>query len=295
MQQLSVVLRAWFALLALALACASPAQPLTPEEFGALEPEEALQVPVLDALEVFGWRRQEFLFVLENALIDLRYLYRAPDGNPSKALAAAVRTFQKEAGYTATGNLLVGEFMELIRRGNQIWQAPVFPGPVRFIETAGVVSLEGTWSSSDAAERDPVQITSLRCFQAAGLCSAVTAKLSLPEGEDGGFHPSAIDLALHTRDWNITHWSAEKIEAEDRSRLCATGLLVVDLKRQRAGMRSEARDDERCRGASLAAGAYELEDGYAIAARFWEERQSRAHRLRAQAFQQLVERVSKRR
>jgi hypothetical protein len=274
---------------ALAVPCAHA---MSPEEFAALEPEEALRLPVLEALEVFGWQREEFLFVLENALIDLRYLYRTPSGKTSKASAAAVRTFQQEAGYEPTGVLLVSEFMELVRRGSQFWQAPIFPGPVVFSETAQAVSIEGTWAGSGSAERDPIQSSSVRCLRAAGICSAVTAKLRMGEEEDGWFHAAGIDLSLATRDWSITQWSADGIEAEDQSSLCVKQRLSIDLKRQRATLHTEPQDEERCRASAQPPRVQTLESGYEIAARYWEARQNRAHQLRSKAFQQLVERIS---
>ena len=85
--------RALLPLACLAVLYAPLARAITPEEFGALDPEQALRLPVMEALEVFGWRRDEFVFVLENALIDLRYLYRQPSGKPSEALTGAIRTF----------------------------------------------------------------------------------------------------------------------------------------------------------------------------------------------------------
>jgi hypothetical protein len=291
-------MRATFALLyryllplTLFCALAVPARAMSPEEFGALEPEEALRLPVLEALEVFGWQREEFLFVLENALIDLRYLYRTPSGKASKALSAAVRTFQQEAGYAPTGELRVSEFMELVRRGNQFWQAPIFPGPVVFSETAQAVSMEGTWAGPGSAERDPIQSSSIRCLRGAGVCTAVTATLRMGE-EEGWFHAAGIDLGLATRDWSITQWSADGIEAEDQSSLCVKQRLSIDLKRQRATLHTEPQDAARCRGSAQPPRVQTLESGYEIAARYWEAKQNRAHQLRSKAFQQLVERIS---
>jgi hypothetical protein len=266
---------------------------VSPEEFGALEPEAALRLPVIEALEVFGWRREEFLFVLENALIDLRYLYAAPTGKPSKALTAAIRTYQRETGQPATGVLLVGEFMGLIERGNQFWQAPVYPGPVIYSETAQTVSIEGTWARESGETRDPVQTTSIRCHRAANLCSAVTARLVMGDEEEGWFHTSAMDLALQTREWTVVQWTADRIDAEERSSLCVVQHLTIDTRRQSATLRDEPQADARCQGSAPAPATYRLESGYEIASRYWNARQIRAHQLRSKAFQQLVDRLSK--
>ena len=121
-----LVHRAGRGTLVLAVALAGVAEPslaLSPEEFAAMEPEAALQLPVVETLSVFGWRKQEFVFVLENALIDLRYLYRAPSGHTSKELTAAVKAFQRDIGATPTGVLLVSQFIDLGQRGNEFWQS----------------------------------------------------------------------------------------------------------------------------------------------------------------------------
>ena len=148
---------------------AGAAWPLTPEQFAALEPEEALQLPATEALPVFGWQEREFVFVLENALIDLRYLYRQPGGRPSDQLTAAIKAFQRDTKRKPTGKLLVGEFLDLIQRGNEMWQSPILPGPNFVAQKDDVVWAEGTWFSAQAAEPDPIQTTSVRCYRQAAL------------------------------------------------------------------------------------------------------------------------------
>ena len=84
-------IRIWVTGLSLALSLhAGRAAAVSVEEFGAMEPDQALRLPATEALPVFGWSAREFRFVLENSLIDLRYLYQAPSGRPSAGLSAAV-------------------------------------------------------------------------------------------------------------------------------------------------------------------------------------------------------------
>jgi hypothetical protein len=285
--------RALIAATLLAVSYLPAARAITPEEFAALDPETALRLPVLEALNVFGWRREEFVFVLENALIDLRYLYRRPSGKPSQQLSEAIRTFQREAGYRPTGVLLVGEFMSLIQRGNEFWQAPIYPGPVLYLESEGRVMIEGTWEREQEAGADPIQSTSIRCFRAANLCTAVTARLRMAGEEDSWFHASAIELGMHAYDWTISQWDAQRIEAEDRSSLCVVQRLSIDLKRQTATLRNQPLDDERCRDGNPQVVSYRLQNGYEIATRYWQQRSTRALTLRSKAFQDLVKRVSR--
>lgn len=140
---------------------------------------------------------------------------------------------------------------------------------------------------------DPIQTTSIRCYRAANLCSVVTAKLVMGDEEEGWFHAAAIDLGLQSRDWTIVQWTAGRIDAEDRSSLCVVQHLSIDTRRQAASLRDEPQADERCKGAVPAPAEYHLEGGFDIASRYWSARQTRAHQLRSKAFQQLVEKVSK--
>jgi hypothetical protein len=272
---------------------AGPAWSVTAEEFAALEPEQALQLPVVEALEVFGWREREFVFVLENALIDLRYLYRRPSGRASEQLTDAVKAFQKQIGREPTGILLVSEFLELMQRGNELWQSPIYPGPAFVSQSDGLVWAEGTWSDPGADEPDPIQTTSLRCYREAGLCSMVTAKLIMSGADERWFHAAAADLALQPRDWKVTRWSAQRIDAEDRSALCVAYTLSIDLDSERVVMQSRPTGAERCADPAEASRTYTLVSGFAVASRYWEARQLRVHALRSAAFRRLVERIQK--
>jgi len=271
------------------------AQALSAEEFAAMDPERALELPAEEAIGVFGWRRQEYLFVLENALIDLRYLYRAPSGRPSNQLRAAIQAFQRDRGVAPTGKLSVGQFMDLVRRGNEFWQAPVFPGPVHIEASGDRLVAQGSWWPQDGNERDPVQSSSLRCYHNAGLCSLVTAKLLMGEESGGWFHNSAVDLDLHGRDLVVDEWSDDRVIAHD-SAMCVAYTLTVDIKGQRVTMESRGTGGDKCESNNASATRqYVLTGGYEVAAPYWEARQARLLKLRSSAFQQLIKRVQQRR
>lgn len=285
----------WLPVVALAAGLAGPVHGVTPEQFAALEPEEALRLPALEAIDVFGWSRQEFVFVLENALIDLRYLYRAPSGRSSAALTAAVKAFQKDSGQKGTGTILVGEFLDLIQRGNEFWQAPIMPGPSVVSRKGEVVSAEGTWVSPDGDEPNPIQTTSIRCYRAAGLCAMVTARLITEQDSESWYHSAMMDLALEGRDWNIVRWTDERIEAQHQAGPCITYRLTIEVRRELATMAAQPTGAEQCRTEAAPPRTYTLASGYEVAARYWEERRERAHRLRSQAFQALTEKIQSRR
>lgn len=280
------------ALALLLVSAGTAAQAMTPEEFAAMDPERALQVPADEAIGVFGWKRQEFLFVLENALIDLRYLYQAPSGQPSKQLTAAVKAFQRDRGMKQSGRLSVAEFMDLVRRGNEFWQAPVFPGPLQMDATPERVSVQGSWQPDTVPERDPVQTSSVRCYRAAGLCSMVTAKLLMADDDGGMFHNSAADLDLHAHDFKIVQWSDAGVVAEETT-MCVTYTLTLDLAAQSASMETRSGAGEKCGAATAPARRYRLIGGYESAAPYWAARQARLLQLRSHAFQQAIARFQK--
>jgi hypothetical protein len=285
----------WLPVAALAAILAGPVHGVTPEQFAALEPEEALRLPAVEAIDVFGWNRQEFVFVLENALIDLRYLYRAPSGRSSDALTAAVKAFQRDSGQKVTGTIRVGEFLELIQRGNEFWQAPIVPGPAIVSRKGEVVSAEGTWVSPEGDEPNPIQTTSIRCFRAADLCAMVTARLITGEDGEAWYHSAMMDLDLEGRDWGIVRWTDERIEAEHQAGPCIIYRLAIDVRQEHATMAVQPTGAEQCRGEVAPPRTYTLASGYEVAARYWEERRERAHRLRSQAFQALTEKIQSRR
>lgn len=256
-----------------------------------MEPEQALRVPAIEAISVFGWTQQEYLFVLENALIDLRYLYRAPTGRSSEALVAAVKAYQKDGGREPTGTLVVGEFLELIQRGNEFWQAPIVPGPAVAAIRGDLATAEGTWVSGETLERNPIQTTAIRCYKAPGLCAMVTARLITEAEAEGWYHSPMIDLALEGRDWTITQWNDERVEARRDAGPCVTYRLVIDVAQQRATMTSQPTGAAQCRAEAALPRSYVLAGGFEVAARYWEERRERAHRLRSQAFQRLTEKI----
>lgn len=287
--------RRWLMLVGLA-GClhGAPAAAVTVEEFGAMDPAQALELPATEALPVFGWSAREFRFVLENALIDLRYLYQPPSGQPSPALTAAVKAFQRDIGAPATGVIRVGQFMDLVQRTGEFWQAPVIPGPAFLVDKGELVTAEGTWRGAGVREADPIQTTSIRCYRQAQLCSMVTAKLVMSGDESGWFHSPVSDLALHAQDWSVREWSEQRIVAEDRSARCVEYRLTLERRTQQVSMQRALVGGSACSDAPATV-AFHLVAGYEVAAPYWEARQARLLSLRSPKFQALVKRLQSRR
>jgi hypothetical protein len=290
------LLQASFAAVCLALTLgATPARAITVEEFTALEPDKALALPALEAVDLFGWTREEYQFVLENALIDLRYLYRAPSGKSSAQLIAAIKAFQRDIGHSATGTLLLGELFELMHSGNEFWQAPITPGSDALSHKGDVVIAEGTWVAPGALEPNPIHTTSIRCYRAASLCSMVTARVITDVQPGGWYHAPGMDLILETRDFALTRWSDELVLAEETSGPCVTYRLSVDLRGGPITLARQPTGAGQCNAAIAPPRTYTLTSGYEVAARYWDEWRNRTHKLRSSAFQKLVEQLQNKR
>lgn len=285
----------WRGLLALCagLVASAPALSITPEEYSDLAPEVALQVPMVEALPVFGWTRKEYFFIVENALIDLRYYYKEPSGASSPALMSAIRNFQSAMQHAPTGSLKVNEFVELVERTNSFWQMPILPGRVAVIREGDVVLLEGTWVSERVRDPDPVQTTQVRCRKGAALCTMATAKVHMNEAEGAWFHNNGADLEVRSVDLRVTRWDANSIEAEYQPYFCVTDTLVVDLRTDEARILRNRSEDATCAEVKAGRDTFRLVDGEERAAAFWDQRRDRAHQLRSHGFRQLVETIQR--
>ncbi|MFN0313599.1 MAG: hypothetical protein ACKVQA_00980 [Burkholderiales bacterium] len=267
---------------------------ISPEVYSQLAPEVALELPILEALPVFGWTKREFYFIVENALVDLRYLYREPTGTSSALLSSAIKTFQSSLGHAPTGSLRVNEFVELAQRSNAFWQVPIFPGPFLVIRDDNVISAEGTWVTEGGSEANPVQTSKIRCRKDTSACYMASAKVRMERPGEYWFHAGAADLELHTTDMTITQWEPHRVEAEYRSHFCVTDTLVIDLRGNEARLYRDRTNTETCANVEVTRQTFKLGDGFQAAQDYWDKRQDRAHLLRSRAFQELVKKIQNR-
>lgn len=276
-----------------ALILSAQAWSMSPEAYADLDPEVALQVPMVEALPVFGWSKKAYYFIVENALIDLRYLYKEPTGTSSPALLNAIRNFQSAMQHSPTGSLRVNEFVELVERTNGMWQLPILPPGAAVIREGGVISLEGTWVSDRLRDPDPVQTSQVRCRREAGSCAMATAKVRMNDAEGGWFHNNTADLEVRIVDLKITRWDDSSIEAAYQPYFCVTDTLVVDLRADEARIFRERSDDGACAQVKAGRDTFRLVDGEEHGTKFWEQRKDRAHLLRSRAFRERVEEIQR--
>lgn len=272
---------------------ASSAWAITPEAYAELAPEVALQLPMVEALPVFGWSRKEYYFIIENALIDLRYYYGEPAGASSAKLISAIRNFQSAMQHAPTGSLRVNEFVELVERTNSLWQLPIMPPRAAVIRDGDIVSLEGTWVSERTRDPDPVQTALVRCRHATGQCTMAIAKVHLNDAEGSWFHSNSADLDVRMSDLKITRWDENGIEAQYRPYFCITDTLVIDLRTDEARIHRERARDTSCAETKVNRDTLRLTDGDTVAGPFWEQRRDRTHLLRSRAFRERVEEIQR--
>lgn len=271
----------------------SSAWGVTPEEYADLAPEVALQLPMVEALPVFGWSRKEYYFIIENALIDLRYYYGEPVGASSPKLMSAIRSFQSAMQHAPTGSLRVNEFVELVERTNSLWQVPILPPRTAVIREGDVVSLEGTWVSEQVRDPDPVQTAQVRCRQSTGQCTMAIARVHLNDAEGTWFHSNSGDLEVRMSELKVTRWDEHGIEAQYRPYFCITDTLVIDLRTDEARILRDRARDNACADVKTGRDTLRLVDGDTAAAAFWEQRRDRAHQLRSRAFRERVDEIQR--
>ncbi|MBM3394244.1 MAG: hypothetical protein FJY37_06360 [Betaproteobacteria bacterium] len=283
----------WLAAVMAALVVNAPAWSITPEEYAELAPEVALDLPMVEALTVFGWTRKEYFFIVENALIDLRYLYREPNGTLSTALMNAVREFQRSLSHSPTGSLRVNEFVSLVERANAFWQIPILPPGASIVLEGDVLSVEGTWASERVKDPDPVQTTHIRCRRDSGHCTMATAKVRLYDADSGWFHSGSGDLEVRLADLKVSRWEAQWVEASFQSYFCATDTLVVDLRANEARLHRARTEGAVCNDVKVQRDTFKLISGDDSAADYWDKRRDRAHWLRSPAFRARVEEIQR--
>ncbi len=106
---------------------------LTRKQFEALPKAQQRKLP---AFRVFPLMVQDkktpaqqakamMVFVVEDALYELRFYPSLPTGRESGKLRMALKKFQRSVGYKPTGVLLLGEWEELVKRNKGLRYYPI--------------------------------------------------------------------------------------------------------------------------------------------------------------------------
>ena len=204
--------------------------------------------------------------VVEYALYRLGFYRQSITGKENPSLRAAIKRFQKSMGSEPTGDLLMGEFIELDRRKETLDQRQVVPeNELRIVKSGDFLIAEGTWTFKNGAMRFPIQTTEIRCTRRPEECVGVTASLL-----EGGAAAAAADLDLSWRYWKITKWSDEEVVAENDDSPCVAYTLTISPKANSVYQFRRGKGGEGCEQSTGAPEIMLLADGTAVARQHYE-------------------------
>jgi peptidoglycan hydrolase-like protein with peptidoglycan-binding domain len=128
------------------------------------------------------------VMMIEDSLYTLRFYLHKPTGAISSELTDAIKAFQRQSGYKATGTLVMEEYDRLSLEVAQykISQVQVVPlagdtatkGP-RVTRQGSFIHAEGTWVSSDMDLAFPINSSQIDCAKDEGICRESIAELVL--------------------------------------------------------------------------------------------------------------------
>jgi len=259
---------------------------LTEEELNKLPPEEARKIPILKALPALGMSQKTFLFMIEDCLIDLRYLFKKPSGQLSDELISAIKQFQSDIGQKPTGIMLMGEWEELTKRHGLIGFVPIYPGGFHVIGVADLVSAEGTWVFEKEDNADPIQKTKIICHKPSGRCWMATARVSMPGKSIFGMDMASLYVDIE--EWPITKWSSYEVQAENDDSQCVSYTLTINIKNKEAHMFRRGKGNKDCEGIAESPSILKLVDGFDVGYKYYQDRNNKISDIRSSAFQKLV-------
>ena len=209
--------------------------------------------------------------VVEYALYRLGFYRQTITGKESTSLRAAIKRFQKSMGAEPTGDLLMGEFIELDRRKETLDQRRIVPeNELRIVKSGDFLIAEGTWIFQNGTMRFPIQTTEIRCTRRPEECVGVTASLLDGRAE------TAADLDLSWRYWKITKWSDEEVGAENDDSPCVAYTLTISPKANSVYQFRRGKGGEGCEQSTGAPEIMLLANGTEVAKKHYEKLRNQA-------------------
>jgi hypothetical protein len=226
--------------------------PLTLEEVNTLSKAEADSIPVVRMLDALEWSPKMYNTIVQGALLDLRYYFSPPSGEPSPALTASIKAFQRDVGHEPTGMLLMGEFRELGNRSSSLRPPDVYLGSNHVAVVDDWVVAKGTWVPEGTALADPLQTTKIECDREVGSCIEATATLA--DRRDGQY--LSVDLVT----WQIADWTESHIFASSHPGLCVDTTMIIDLQTKGVTAVRRPKGTQECRDFELSSMTLRLGD-----------------------------------
>lgn len=195
----------------------------------------AQNVPVIEYLKIWQGALPQawYYFRLENALYKLKFYPEMPSGKPNKTLTEAIKAFQKSIKSDPTGELLVCEWVELVKRVNEVfprnvYPSQIFPVPLNVKLNENYIKAEGTWQLQDARNDFPfLQTSDIRCYRDAKTCVEANAMIISESDVDAGLDRNY--LTVEPIIWKIQNWGDDEVAATNSEYSCLRASLYINL------------------------------------------------------------------
>lgn len=247
-----VLAAVWGATLAIAAPAAGAADELTLDRLLAMDPEEMLEAPALDAMRI-AWPdappRADLALGQQYMLARLGFYEGTPDGKENARMRRAVRAFRASRGEAEADALSLGDTGELA------WRLSLFE-PDRLSIPRGYWSLPNEYKSTleiagTFVERESQgkadiggyygvrNYVRIRCDPAAQSCRE--ARLEFDWGGE-----RAYLVKLDSAFWVILEWTPERLVIADPEAECYMVTLTLDLAAQKAERRTDHHQKPYC-------------------------------------------------
>ena len=224
------------------------------EEIAKLPPEVLKEIPALPAMRKIlaeddsGISEDFFPFMVG---FHLRAMYYTPFVESDQEIAKAVAAFQSDIGADVTGELTMGQFEELNRRGIRRSETKVYAssyaGVHRFEDYS--VTATGTWIINNDQIADPVNTAEIECIKDQGTCNLIQASIVLPSLDSSS---DLYTLHLDTQTYEIISWTAnEVISRPYQTNECRSTVLTINTKSQEVYEITRNNNQEECKFGDL--------------------------------------------
>lgn len=252
---------------------------LTIDDVENIFPEEKLMKLRVSTLAKSDKDNQMALLMpamIGEALYELRYYVgEVPSGEITPKLKEAIKDFQQSLHNDPTGELLFGEFKELMDRYSKLHPHNLnLPGyNFSVIEEWGYVKIQGTWVFKDGTPHHiPIQTSIIDLDK--NTMSGIEALATVSELFDG---TPSLDVEIIR--WKITKWDKEEIVAENNAPLNASYTLTVDVKNKKVHLFRRHKGEKIFGKVELEPAILELVDGFKVSYELQQERQKEAFKF----------------
>lgn len=269
---------------------------------------DALNAADSEKLDVFAllatqptkeaWSPETAVFMVKSALARLYYTVsfeRLAHPSEDSQFCSELVAFERAAQLTPDGTLSLGEFTRLMTLSATATETNlVLPAKLVIGDGSSYVSAEGTWVMKDEKIAWPINHSQIWCWRQERSCSESSSTVSSGTDTDGS--PSYVNSS-ETR-YDITSWTAEKIEARSEA-LCAETKLTLNVKTKAVFSVTSQLDKPTCLGAngerlvplSNPPHLSTLEDGFDVSRRFYEARAESVRKVYPAAVRDLLSRL----